>query len=852
MHVLDLLIGGRNPMDDAAAEDASPRDETTTPTTMNGPRVSSSAVADDKGVSRARATKKNGMVRTDRKRKRVRSRSDDRVLPKKMLATDDQDASLREETNAVPRKTYFACGLYADSDTFGVRDVSALSDKDPMEGNAVAKDYDEKFEWPTPVCFGEFLLEKTDDFHLPYDIWWMMKENKLTTKAVKVALQSKEYKSIRNNVYVDIKIPNSPEASVCVCKLPANDDEMGCKDDCLNRVVYTECCPDNCPCGERCSNQRFRKHQWAPNLKKIITKDRGYGIVTKTDLKAGQFVIEYVGEVISEQLYRERVATQYKHQRHHYCLSMEGGIIIDGHNMGSKARFVNHSCDPNCEMQKWYVNGAYRMGLFALKDIPANAELSYDYNFDAMDNDLQKCFCRSENCRGVIGARNGVNASTKLLENLKAVAFFNRKRGTKRKWKLGDIKGNDGVSDKLRNKLLEMRAPESLAVGCSSAFDLPTYRPMTLREKAIICRSGLFLCRNLLRTVEHFSLFRDILRDHELKMNPDLSDASLAIKTLAKTKEIMRCICGRPEEDGPMIQCDKCYFWQHCDCMNFYPPENAEDVPYLCEKCSYREVDRNIPLRPQPVNGVSGCTYYLTFWHNGQLIQRGSCAYTSRDHALSWKNGKKRSCNRRLRMNHQEELDVFRIVALWQTDACERFAYGFHYFRPKEVCRVEGQRFYPNEVLETKLFEVVPLEAVIAPCVVMDRFSYVIGRPLGFEEKDVYICVKFYNSKTHKAEALKKKQLKYPICEDLSVFHRFSQPLKLQRTVLADPNDVPSQKGSKRLSKDKQKASTSKEALEISTKPGDVVNGIAEALSFKKNKRSKGKDLIDASVLLCR
>ena len=35
-----------------------------------------------------------------------------------------------------------------------LRVFSALSDKDPMEGNAVAKDYDEKFEWPTPVCFG--------------------------------------------------------------------------------------------------------------------------------------------------------------------------------------------------------------------------------------------------------------------------------------------------------------------------------------------------------------------------------------------------------------------------------------------------------------------------------------------------------------------------------------------------------------------------------------------------------------------------------------------------------------------------------------------------------------------------
>lgn len=44
-------------------------------------------------------------------------------------------------------------------------------------------------------------------------------------------------------------------------------------------------------------------------------------------------------------------------------------------------RFVNHSCEPNCEMQKWSVDGYYRMALFALRDIDPGEEITYDYNF---------------------------------------------------------------------------------------------------------------------------------------------------------------------------------------------------------------------------------------------------------------------------------------------------------------------------------------------------------------------------------------------------------------------------------------------------------------------------------------
>ena len=71
----------------------------------------------------------------------------------------------------------------------------------------------------------------------------------------------------------------------------------------------------------------------------------------------------------------------YSKDNHHYALNLDSGLVIDGYRMGNLSRFVNHSCEPNCEMQKWNVNGFYRMALFAITDIPAGTEVTYDYNF---------------------------------------------------------------------------------------------------------------------------------------------------------------------------------------------------------------------------------------------------------------------------------------------------------------------------------------------------------------------------------------------------------------------------------------------------------------------------------------
>lgn len=66
---------------------------------------------------------------------------------------------------------------------------------------------------------------------------------------------------------------------------------------------------------------------------------------------------------------------------------------------------VDHSCSPNCETQKWTVNGDTRIGLFALCDIERGEELTFNYNL-ACDGETRKpCLCGAPNCSGFIGLK---------------------------------------------------------------------------------------------------------------------------------------------------------------------------------------------------------------------------------------------------------------------------------------------------------------------------------------------------------------------------------------------------------------------------------------------------------------
>ncbi|KAI9207652.1 structural basis of auto-inhibitory mechanism of histone methyltransferase, partial [Polychytrium aggregatum] len=200
------------------------------------------------------------------------------------------------------------------------------------------------------------------------------------------------------DIFVDRPPRKAKEAPVCVCMPPA-DGGLGCLEDCLNRCMFIECDVKTCPCGSQCSNQAFQRRDEVKELEVHWTQARGYGLRTNVDIPKGTLVHEYRGEVISQQTCLDRMSTIYKDQTCCYFLNYANGEVIDACQKGTVARFVNHSCDPNCHIEKWFINGEFGVGLFSSVDIPKGTELTYDYRFDAF-GPMQKCFCGATKCRG--------------------------------------------------------------------------------------------------------------------------------------------------------------------------------------------------------------------------------------------------------------------------------------------------------------------------------------------------------------------------------------------------------------------------------------------------------------------
>ncbi|XP_069806925.1 histone-lysine N-methyltransferase ASH1L [Dendropsophus ebraccatus] len=793
---------------------------------------------------------------------------------------------------------------------------------------------------PAPIHIGKYLRHKRCDFQLPYDILWQWKHNQLYKKP-DVPL----YKKIRSNVYVDVKPLSGYEATTCNCKMPENMEEHGCSEDCLNRMIFAECSPNTCPCGEQCSNQRIQRHEWVQCLERFRAEGKGWGIRTKEPLKASQFIIEYLGEVVSEQEFRNRMIEQYHNHSDHYCLSLDSGMVIDSYRMGNEARFINHSCDPNCEMQKWSVNGVYRIGLYALKDMPAGTELTYDYNFHSFNTEKQQlCKCGFEQCRGIIGGKsqrmNGlsskatghlsshrragrskekrkskhrlkrrrghlsedrsdsVSSANRLCPQLHMKPMSNRERNfvlkhrvfLVRNWektrrrheegkgdlssaslysRWGTVCRDDGniksdvfmtqfaalqTSRSVRTRRLAA-AEENIEVAraarlaqifkeicdgiiyskdsmnrslAAPLLSLPAKKknpyyyekvgdPLDLLtiEKQIL--SGYY------KTVEAFDtdmlkVFRNAEKYHSRKSaigrdvcrlrkayysarhesaaqideimgetasEADSSETSMYDKDGGHEKEddIIRCICGLYKDEGLMIQCEKCMVWQHCDCMGV-----TSDVEhYLCEHCDPRTVDREVPMIPCPHYAQPGFIYFICLLRDELLLRQGDCVYLMRDSRRTPDGQPVRQSYRLLSHINREKLDIFRIEKLWKNEKGERFAFGHHYFRPHETHHSPSRKFYHNELFRVPLYEIIPLEAVVGTCCVLDLYTFCKGRPKGVKEQDVYICDYRLDKSAHLFYKIHRNR--FPVCTKTYAFDHFPKRLTPKRDF--SPHYVP-------------------------------------------------------------
>jgi len=175
-----------------------------------------------------------------------------------------------------------------------------------------------------------------------------------------------------------------------------------------------ECVDRDCNCGDGCQNQRFQKKQYA-QVSVIKTEKKGYGLRADAALQANDFIFEYIGEVINEPTFRRRML-QYDEEgiRHFYFMSLTKSEFVDATKKGNLGRFCNHSCNPNCYVDKWVVGDKLRMGIFAMRGIRAGEELVFNYNVDRYGADPQPCYCGEPNCTGYIGGKTQTERATKL------------------------------------------------------------------------------------------------------------------------------------------------------------------------------------------------------------------------------------------------------------------------------------------------------------------------------------------------------------------------------------------------------------------------------------------------------
>ncbi|KAF8772948.1 hypothetical protein HU200_005350 [Digitaria exilis] len=136
-------------------------------------------------------------------------------------------------------------------------------------------------------------------------------------------------------------------------------------------------CSQACHCSVKCSNKPFRKEK---RIKIVKTQHCGWGAIALETIENDDFVIEFVGE--DDAMCEDRLQDmRQRRDQNFYMCKVSKDFVIDATFRGNACRFINHSCQPNCRLEKWQVNGKTRLGVFASETIKVGMPLTYNYRY---------------------------------------------------------------------------------------------------------------------------------------------------------------------------------------------------------------------------------------------------------------------------------------------------------------------------------------------------------------------------------------------------------------------------------------------------------------------------------------
>ncbi|MDQ0588339.1 SET domain-containing protein [Variovorax paradoxus] len=178
----------------------------------------------------------------------------------------------------------------------------------------------------------------------------------------------------------------------------------------------------------------------------------GNGVFAVQDLAEGETLIEYKGEVINWKEALRRHPHDPAQPNHTFYFHIDDGRVIDGNVKGNAARWINHSCEPNCEADE--IDG--RVYIKALRNIAAGEELNYDYGLIIDEPYTPKllsefpCWCGSENCRGTLLTPKDEDEEKKKKKKARKKA--DKKKAEKKEAKKADKKAEKKTEKKAEKK----------------------------------------------------------------------------------------------------------------------------------------------------------------------------------------------------------------------------------------------------------------------------------------------------------------------------------------------------------------------------------------------------------------
>lgn len=147
----------------------------------------------------------------------------------------------------------------------------------------------------------------------------------------------------------------------------------------------------------------------------------GWGVRSTTFIPRNTIVAEYIGEIIRPIVAEKRQLCHEKNGNFGtYVFKLDNSNYLDATNRGGIARFINHSCEPNCRSELVTMsNGRKAVVIIADQNIPANTELTYDYKlpFETQEKAIP-CLCGSKNCRHFLNWGEDLTKEVLPLKNI--------------------------------------------------------------------------------------------------------------------------------------------------------------------------------------------------------------------------------------------------------------------------------------------------------------------------------------------------------------------------------------------------------------------------------------------------